>query len=165
LLIAAIVSLAILIILLSILNIIPIGFGTEPAPEAGKLLGQANTNPATMKESQRVVFKPNMTINARGIALSSQSGLTEGQICLSTGSFPEESQFIESDNKKSITFRGTVQKDARIIAICDIGKELAKTIEENYSEAGILADWLGDCECANDEYEDTCCLVALRTPR
>ncbi len=177
LLIAAIVAMAILTILFSIIGVIPSLGQTDPTDaittslkdaSAGKLSSEVVSNP--------VQFARGTNINSRAVVSGGKVALTQEQVCLLLGDFSDgdcdegKPNWEYTSLGQSITYDGG-DKQAKIAVLCDKGIEGVKSA---ISLGGRIYDALGE-----DDYEDhiddccpidegicegdseTCCVVVL----
>ena len=162
LLISAIVAGAVLMILLQVLGVINFGFNQAPDTAAADQLKDAWNHRATIKTTTSNVTFTSAASNINSVALadSSKVGISKEQICLSLGDFStiDNPPFEINDDRTSITYTGSSNKDARVSVYCYTGKELQSTLEG--LGTGLDPAWAGECACADSE--ETCCLVALR---
>ena len=189
LLIAAIVAIAILTILFSIIGVIPSMGQTDPADAAAtKLKDAAAGSLATELVSNKVVFKDGMTLNSISIVEKSGVALTKEQVCLILGDFSgDDIDDVEgragfnyaSDNSlgKSISYHGG-DKEARIAVLCykglggvaeviDQGGRVSKALNFEDEDADDIADELGSVcsdiggKACTVNSTETCCVVVL----
>lgn len=159
LLISAVVALAILMVLFSVLGIIRFDIGSEPSKAASDQLKEAWNSPATLKTTQNVTFSPQQNIiSPRGLADTSRVGISPEQICLSLGDFEDKEGSNFAIAGKSINYTGSGTKVARISIFCYNGNELLTALDESgLTDASI---WLSNCDVDTAELF---CIVALRT--
>ena len=172
LLIAAIVAVAILVVLLPLL-VPPTLPGNDPVGEARTIIKDLATKHALPRTSQPVIFNPNLSINARGIAEGSSGAVSEESVCVSPGDFSDNEDTWEIDSagiRNRVTYKGTSAKKVALHAICDTGKRIAGVgLEDlgcgNYAECydtELQMDWFDGCPCNNTDFTETCCLLAIK---
>lgn len=155
LVIAAIVAVAILGVLLSIMGglVLP---GSEPGPEITRVVKSLINAPGQPGKTNPVTFKQGTALTAAAIAVGTGS-LGEDQICFSTGDFGED-QFEVSSDGRVLSYKRTTDFTARAQVICAAGDSLEEWVTTTYT-----LDWdLGSCtdRCMNSDVKDTCCIVA-----
>lgn len=163
LLISAVVALAVLMILFSVLGLIRFDIGNEPAKATADQLKEAWNQTSTLKTTQNVTFSPSQdSINPRALADTSRVGISSNQICLSLGDFKDLDSSNFTMEGKAIKYTGSSNKVARVSVFCYTGKELEIALEE----AGLenMVDWLSDCsDIGYSESDEMFCLIALRS--
>jgi len=168
LLIAAVVAVVILTLLLSIIQRINIFGQGNPQTEAGKIVNDLVRQRGVVNSSGEVVFESNIGVSNIGIADATRGSLAPSQVCISPGEFEEDNRF-EFVPGKSVIYKGSAKQNASVIAICDTGSAIANyrgrgNYFDDYTRGGIESGWEGvsDCECVNDNFHQTCCVVALK---
>jgi hypothetical protein len=158
LLIAAIVAVAILYILMSIIGIIPTIGGDIQTVTKQMVQKQAGMLGA-LDTSSPVSF--NAGSNLAPSALVGNSGLSANQICINKG------DMIENENLQvqgqTIANNGRTNLQVKVSVTCNLTKSLNDSLEE----MGFELDWGdddGNCECDLDDEDATqkCCAVILR---
>lgn len=165
LLISAVVALAILMILFSVLGVINFGVNTEPAKAAADVLKEAYNSPASVKTQPKVTFNSSQKeINLYNLAKSSKIGINEEQICLLAGAYQDnETLFTLTDY--TLTYNGSGSKDVGLAAFCYSNNQLATTIE---NVSPVLSGYYNDGACCSNldsESDELCCFIALTTPK
>ncbi|MCX8190446.1 MAG: hypothetical protein N3F05_04445 [Candidatus Diapherotrites archaeon] len=182
LLISAIIALAILVILLSVLGIIPNLFNISQNPVDAMVdkIKDARNKPAVPVQGGKVNFtKDNRTVTTESIASVSGVGLEKEQICLSPGQFMGQAEIISKGQDGSKEKQWTVVEDGSRITynkdnvqttftvICHSSATRLKTyIEEDLPE--IKVEWMDSgsfkCKCLDNEQfkEQPCCLIVLK---
>ncbi len=165
LLISAIVALAILGILLTLIygpwwDFFP---KDEPAQKAGELV-QKLSDRGGYERSSKVTFDSSKksTMLSKEVISIAQWGVANDKVCLSLGDFADSGDFAEGQENGSpekIALDVTGKREATLSVLCDSGTLLEQAIED-YSNEGLKAEWIEGCPCTEDEA--TCCLVALR---
>lgn len=155
LLIAAVVALAILVLLLNIIGSLPNLGGQKPNKIASDLVASQVNAPSELRTSNPVTFTKEDSLNAKAIA-SASGVVTEGQLCISMGDFPEgESDFALNSTGSVLQYNGSSNLRVRISVICDTGNQLLADLEAN----GSPTEWLDSCDV---DIPQTACLIALR---
>jgi hypothetical protein len=159
LLISAVVALAILGLLISIIfNIGPIGTPI-PSEATSNLLKNQQASPSALITSGRITFKEVDTLNTKALATSS-GWLSPAQICLSKGDYPSPESFTFTDADGTIMKTTQSQTGVKISVICDVGTELEDDLQRN----GITGNWMESTQCQQVKASSqTGCIVALRT--
>ncbi|MFH0970406.1 MAG: hypothetical protein V1776_03015 [Candidatus Diapherotrites archaeon] len=159
LLIAAVVALAILVLLLNIIGSLPNLGGQKPNKVASDLVASQVNAPSELRTSNSVTFTREDSLNAQAIASASQV-VTQGQLCLSLGDFPEDGDFTTNDSGNIIKYAGSSNLRVRLSVICDTGTELIDDLTDN----GIVDDWTSSNSACGDvtSLSQTACIVALR---
>ena len=165
LLIAAVVAVVILTLLLTIIGRINIFGQGNPQDEAGKIVDALTPTRAVPRTSDQVIFNSNDGISNRGIASKTRGSLSDEQVCVLKGDFsdPDDARFQYVPGK-SVIYTGSSQQNAVVMAICDTGSEMAtnSTYFDDYTAGKISSSWVSDCGCVNDQFNQKCCVVALK---
>ena len=161
LLISAVVALAILGLLLTILGQIPFLSTQEPSNEAENLIKSQVGRPGEVLTSVKVTFTKGDSLNAKAIAEASGS-LPWTQICLSKGEHRDTEGFELTDNSSSnriLRYTGS-QLTVKLSVICDAGDQLEEDLADNGLAERIQIE---QCDAATGSgNQQTACLIALR---
>lgn len=159
LLISAVIALAILGLLLTILGQLPFLNTQKPSTEAENLIKSQVSRPGEVRTSLPVSFQKGDSLNTKAIA-SASGVLTPGQICLSTGEHVGTEEFsISGGNTKILTYSGS-QLRVKLSVICDAGDQLQDDLTDNgFTEPWLTQDAESDCSNLTSQ---TTCLIALR---
>lgn len=159
LLISAVVAVAILAIIMSILGLIPRP-SQDPTQAVGSVLQNVVNSPGTLLETTSVIFSKNTTIASETLATG--VGLDPSQICLDRGEYENEASFklLGGDSGNQVLqWAGTNERQAKIAVLCALtGPNLEEYIN-TYEETLKPAD-TGSCGCLGEE--GRCCLVMLK---
>ncbi|MBN2067566.1 MAG: hypothetical protein JW744_03805 [Candidatus Diapherotrites archaeon] len=158
LLIAAIIAVAMLYILMSIIGlIVPPGndvqnYAKQMIQKQKDLLGAMDTSPA-------VSFNAGTSLATK--ALVGNSGLTSDQICIHKGDFATNQNLSLAGN--SIVNGGTSNLSVKARVVCDHSNNLVQTVEDLESGIDLSGDD-GVCECPIESETATqlCCAVILK---
>jgi hypothetical protein len=163
LLIAAVVAIAILGILLSILGGWDPFRRGNPSEKAIALLKQIGSGTASEVFSDTATFQYNSSVNRKQLA--DAMDLDETRVCVHPGIFLGKSEWKYSAPGKKIAYLGTGERKARFVAMCSVGNELIQDIED-YGQS-LKSEWASypdECECSdpNDPNNiERCCIIAL----
>ncbi len=156
LLIAAIIAVAILYILISIIGGINI-FGSDVQTVAKQIIQKQVDMPGQLDTSTAAVFKAGT--NLAPSALVGNSGLTPDQICLYKGDLVDN-QAVEVTGS-TLMQNGTTDLTVKISVMCHKANALVDALEE----VGLPIDFgdttTGTCGC-NLDTPQKCCVVMLR---
>ena len=165
LLIAAIVAVAILGILVTII-MSAMGFITaNPLSETKSLLSELVGSPGALKHTPEVVFKPDDVLAAS--ALAERLPIGKDQICMSTGQFEEDDLGgfkclgCDGDDQHRIIYHGNSNRAAKIAVVCNVNLDELKSDIDAYS---LDFSEGNDIERACDicEGKGKCCAVVLK---
>jgi hypothetical protein len=161
LLISAVIAVAILYILMSILGVIEIGNNEKPQEQASKLITTLAQDNAFQDSVKKVVFGPNSAVTNRGTA-SATNTLDDNQVCVLAGDFVDDPNFRYIEGV-SVIYTGTSERAVSLAGICDTGRVLAENTDyfSQYAPS-ISEDWVGDCGCVDEQNNQKCCIVALK---
>ncbi|MEM4662945.1 MAG: hypothetical protein QXM75_02905 [Candidatus Diapherotrites archaeon] len=183
LLISAIIALAILVILMSVLGIIPNLFNISQNPVDAMVdkIKDARNKIAVPVHGGKVNFtRQNNTVTAEAIASVSSVGLEKEQICISPGQFMPQTEIVSRGEQPSKEKQWTAAEDgSRLIynrdniqttftVICHSSATRLKSYIEEDLEPNIKVEWMDSgsfrCKCLDDDFykEQTCCLIALK---
>jgi len=153
LVIAAIVAVAILGVLLSIMGglVLP---GSEPGPEITRVVKSLMNAPGQPGKTNPVTFKQDTAITSAAVA-EGTGALGSNQVCFSTGDFEEEKSFEVLGEGRILKYNKPADFIARAQVICSTGTELQGWVDDlGYTEWE--TEFCSDCM----ELTDTCCIVA-----
>ena len=120
-----------------------------------ELLISLYITPGRMK-IQEAVFSSNDILSA--VALSQNSILSKGEICMNLGDYKDDSAFeLTTDGAHRIRYSGLSNKAVDIVVTCNLNKEL---LEESI-QGTVFGNWEYDCSICG---EKKCCFVALKKP-
>lgn len=164
LLISAVVAIAILGILFSLLT--PILIQKKFEDEAPKVLKSAAQNRATLQNTMGLTIQPKAQITSRQMA-NAQVGLNSDQICVSAGSFGEE---FEASGGTILTYMGSNAKKIGVGAFCEINDPnngIGEAIDELDTGDGsrIQSSFIDDCDWTDVQEDDVVCVVFPMTNR
>ena len=162
LLIAAVVALAMLGILMAILGVIKLPGTGDYADAIGNALDSASTSPASLKTTDSVNLQPKSEVVSREIALNSQSGVTESQLCFAKDAALEKVEAIdvETSSGRILEYTGSSQKKIKFSVICDAGDAIEQDLEDRFEE---VID-LSHCNSELDlEGSETVCIIIARS--
>ncbi len=158
LLISAVIALAILGLLLTILGQLPFLNTQKPSTEAENLIKSQVSRPGEVRTSLKVSFQKTDSLNAKAIA-SASGVLTPGQICLSLGEHEQTEGFNLNDPSAAnriLSYEGS-SLQVKMSVICDAGDQLDTDLGDN----GLDQGWDDDCGNISGSSQ-TACLIALR---
>jgi len=166
LLIAAVVAVVILTLLLSIIGRIDIIGQRDPQEEAGKIVNAIAPQRAVVRISGEVIFNPNTGISNRGVASATRGSLADNQVCVLVGDFQDEEDRFQYQSGVSVIYTGSSAQNAAIIAICDTGSAMYNDRDyfRNYTGERGITD-ARDCGCIDPDFNQKCCVVALKRYR
>lgn len=161
LLIAAIVAVAILYILMSILGIIP-NLGGDIVTTTKNMIQKQADSPGSLERSAAVGFNPGS--NLAPSTLIGNSGLSSDQVCINKGDFATNDKLVI--HGKSLMNDGSTAVQVKVSVTCNYSKDLINSLEEIGFQD--VADTINDgetgvCDCPLDEDSNKkCCVVILK---
>ena len=187
LLIAAVVAIAILALLLPIITNLNIFGKNDPTTEARTVIKSIGTHKANSVTSQEVIFKQGTALNARSISDGSGGLVSVEQICLSAGDFIDDDSWETTDNMRVVRYNGSTSKTVQLLVICDVAEEICRPSGQNTCQNGKIYEYFEDyepkldirtstspntiiwkyasnkgCECVGNDDGQTCCLIAVK---
>lgn len=161
LVIAAIVAVAILGVLLSLMGGL-IAPGQEPLPEIARVVKNNVNAPGSYGKTNTVSIPGNQQIVTSEAIASKTGTLSAEQICLAVGE-PTYAEKFEVEGKgtdlESLWHRETATVQARFGVLCASGTRLGDWIEQT------IPDWVDkDCKCTSEQSRTTCCIVGIVSP-
>jgi len=176
LLIAAIIAIAILGILLSILNIVQFPWQSDPTKETINSISTALSSYATAQTTTKVVFNSSKdTLTNAAIARGGSLSIGEDQICLVKGYYGDSDsvfRYVSGNEGKAIELsnKGS-SREVRISVLCDSGRDniesdlqLIPSVQTDAEKGDGLGvcDNVPTCQSGTGSTEP-CCIVVLRS--
>ncbi len=164
LLIAAIIAMAILGILMTVINSIgQIGTEADPTEQAAELVGELRDRGGYEKSDVVTFGADKKTMRSSEIIAAAEVGMAPDQICLSLGDFSETDDFEagqENGSPQLIAFNRGGSRDVELSVLCNAGDLIEADIEEIGEYEGLEEEWTDDCDF--EGRDEMCCLIALR---
>lgn len=134
----------------------------NPGNETKTNIAMGIDDPGSILYTYNVTFKPKVSLNSQ--ALTDNTGISESQVCMSTGDYSEGDGFrllLTEAKHLIILYEGIFDKTVRILVICDVNEDSLNDDFEAYADK--LPSNLPDCTDACSK--GTCCAVMLTKPK
>lgn len=166
LLIAAIVAMAMLAILIPIIMQAMGWLTNSPINETKSLISDLIGSPGALRHTPEVAFKPNEVLAASALVV--KLGISDEQICMSTGEFEEDATTgfecmgcEDGTENQRLFYHGKSNMTAKIAIVCNVNLDEIKSDIEAYKLDDLGGNNISDA-CQVCEGKGKCCAIVLK---